>query len=97
MLRSCSVLLAAYLHALNNLVFQIIVGLGFAPFDYAFSFGIGICGIATLAIIALLVLRDPIWRDEDSNLTQPAPVGMALSENPGAVEKAADQASLGTA
>jgi membrane protease YdiL (CAAX protease family) len=68
-LRSGSVLLAAYLHALNNQVVGYIVALGFRPFDTAFSFGIGIYGIATLAIVALLILRDPIWRGQGSNLT----------------------------
>ena len=37
-LRSGSVLLAAYLHALNNQVVAFIVALGFKPFDTAFSF-----------------------------------------------------------
>jgi membrane protease YdiL (CAAX protease family) len=68
-LKSGSVLLAAYLHALNNQVAAFILALGFRPFDPAFSFGIGIYGIATLAIVALLVLRDPVWRGKGSNLT----------------------------
>ena len=67
-LKSGSVLLAAYLHALNNQVTAFIVALGFKPFDPAFSFGVGIYGIATLAIVALLILRDPIWRDKGSSL-----------------------------
>jgi membrane protease YdiL (CAAX protease family) len=68
-LRSGSVLLSAYLHALNNQVVAFIVAMGFKPFDTAFSFGIGIYGLATLAIVALLVLRDPIWRGKGSSLT----------------------------
>lgn len=68
-LRSGSVLLAAYLHALNNQVAAFIVAMGFRPFDAAFSFGIGIYGIATLAIVALVVLRDPVWRGKGSNLS----------------------------
>ena len=67
-LRSGSVLLAAYLHALNNQVAAYIAALGFRPFDTAFSFGIGIYGIATLAVVALLILRDPIWRGKGSSL-----------------------------
>jgi membrane protease YdiL (CAAX protease family) len=65
---SRSVLLAAYLHALNNQVVNFIVAMGFKPFDTAFSFGIGIFGIATLALVAILVLRDPIWRARGSVL-----------------------------
>jgi membrane protease YdiL (CAAX protease family) len=61
-LRSGSVLLSAYLHGLNNQVVNFIAAMGFKPFDTAFSFGIGIYGIVTLAIVAFLILRDPIWR-----------------------------------
>jgi membrane protease YdiL (CAAX protease family) len=67
-LKSGSVLLAAYLHALNNQVVNFIVAMGFKPFDSAFSFDIGIYGIATLAIVALFVLRDPVWRGKGGNL-----------------------------
>ncbi len=67
-LRSGSVLLAAYLHALNNQVANFIAAIGFRPFDPAFSFGIGIYGIATLGIVALLILRDPVWRGKGSSL-----------------------------
>jgi membrane protease YdiL (CAAX protease family) len=67
-LRSGSVLLSAYLHALNNQVVNFIVAMGFKPFDPAFSFDIGIYGLATLAIVALLVLRDPVWRGKGSSL-----------------------------
>lgn len=67
-LRSGSVLLAAYLHALNNQVESFIVAIGYRPFDSAFSFGIGIYGIATVAIIALLILRDPVWQGNGRSL-----------------------------
>ncbi|MCL4561406.1 MAG: CPBP family intramembrane metalloprotease [Chloroflexi bacterium] len=74
-LRSGSVLLSAFLHAVNNQVVAFIVAIGFRPFDTAFSFVIGIYGIATLAIIALIILRDPIWRGKGSSLSpsEPAP------------------------
>ena len=71
-LKSGSVLLAAYLHALNNQVVAFIVAMGFKPLDNAFSFGIGIYSIATLAIVALLILRDPIWRGKGNSLAAPA-------------------------
>jgi len=43
-------------------VVNTIAGFGFRAFDPVLSFGIGIYGLATLAVIALLILRDPIWR-----------------------------------
>ena len=67
-LRSRSVLLSAYLHALNNQVVAFIFVLGFAPLSPIFSFDLGIYGIATLPIVALLILRDPIWRGKGSTL-----------------------------
>lgn len=97
-LRSGSVLLVAFLHAINNSVLQVIALMGFKAFDSAFSFGAGIFGIATMVIIALLILRDPVWRGKGSNLAQPAsaPPATAVSGNPGAVEEAAEQAIPGT-
>jgi membrane protease YdiL (CAAX protease family) len=67
-LKSGSVLLAAFLHALNNQVVNFIAAIGFRPSDVAFSFGIGVYSLVTLAIVALLILRDPIWRGKGGNL-----------------------------
>jgi membrane protease YdiL (CAAX protease family) len=95
-LRSGSVLLAAFLHGLNNVSVMQITNVSLMPFDNAFSF-VGIYGVLPLVIVALLVLRDPIWRSKGGNLAQPtpAPVGMPVSEISRAVEKAADQAMPG--
>ncbi len=71
-LKSGSVLLAAFLHAVNNQVAAFIIGIGFKPYDTAFSFMIGIYGIAMLALVALLILRDPVWRHRGSNVARPA-------------------------
>jgi membrane protease YdiL (CAAX protease family) len=70
-LRSGSVLLAAYLHALNNQVAAFLVAIGFRPFDPAWSFFIGSYSVATLAIVAILILRDPIWQGRGSSLSDP--------------------------
>jgi uncharacterized protein len=67
-LKSGSILLAAYLHGITDQIINFILALGFRPNDPAFSFGIGIYGIVILAFIALLILRDPIWRDRGSTL-----------------------------
>ena len=67
-LRSGSILLAAYLHALNDQTTGFIVFLGYKPFNLAFSFGVGIYGIATLALITLLILRVPVWRSRSSSV-----------------------------
>jgi len=95
-LKSGSVLLAAFLHAVGNIIMSPIVEMGFMPYDRVFTFFNGIYGIATLIVIAFFILRDPIWREKGCNLPQSAPVDMAVSGNSAAVEKAAAQAKLGT-
>jgi membrane protease YdiL (CAAX protease family) len=95
-LKSGSVLLAAFLHAVGNVIMSPIVEMGFKPFDRVFTFFNGIYGIAILAVIAFFILRDPIWRGVGGNLPQPTPLDMALSGNLAAAEKTADQVKLGT-
>ena len=80
-LKSGSILLAAYLHGIIDQVVNFIVALGFRPNDPAFSFGIGIYGILLLAIIALLIFLDPIWREPGNNLPTPQPAPVTLESN----------------
>lgn len=96
-LKSGSLLLAAFLHAVDNVIMAPIVGMGFMPYDRVFTFFNGIYGIATLAVIALFILRDPIWRGVGGNLPQPTPLDLALSHTPVAAGKAADQVIHGAA
>ena len=56
--------IAAYLHALNNQVLSFFFMAVFAPTDNLFSFGAGLPGIALGAIAVLLILRDPVWRND---------------------------------
>jgi membrane protease YdiL (CAAX protease family) len=62
-LKSGSVILASFLHALNNQTQSFLVMMVYKPSDPVFSFGIGIYGLVCLGIVALLILRDPIWRE----------------------------------
>jgi membrane protease YdiL (CAAX protease family) len=92
-LKSGSVLLVSFLHAITNqLANFLFVQLGFTPYDSAVSFGLGIYGLTMLAIIALLILRDPIWRGKGGNLPLPSPApvdtvvlnkGQTLTPSPG--------------
>lgn len=70
-LRSGSVLLSAYLHGLNNQTVAYLVAIGLRPLDAAYAFGIGTYGIASLAIVAAVILTDPIWRGSGSSLVGP--------------------------
>lgn len=62
-LKTGSIWLAAFLHAINNQTLSFLFGLVHAPDDLAFSFGIGVYGLVLLALVVGLVLRDPVWRD----------------------------------
>lgn len=62
--KSGSVLLAAYLHALNNQVLSFLFVMVNAPKNPILSFGAGIYGLLTLALVTALLLRDPVWREK---------------------------------
>ncbi|GAB4526939.1 MAG: hypothetical protein Kow0063_01710 [Anaerolineae bacterium] len=63
-LKSGSVLLAAYLHALNNQVLSFLTMLIYKPDNPIFSFGVGLYGVLSLGVVALvIVLADPLWRE----------------------------------
>jgi membrane protease YdiL (CAAX protease family) len=63
-LKSGSVILASFLHALNNQTLSFLSMMVYKPGDPVFSFGIGIYGLICLGIVALLIIRDPIWRED---------------------------------
>jgi hypothetical protein len=62
MLKSGSVWLAAFLHALNNQVASFLLGAVYAPNDPVFSFGVGIYGLVVWAVVVAALLL--IWRRE---------------------------------
>ncbi|HUX22952.1 MAG TPA: CPBP family intramembrane glutamic endopeptidase [Spirochaetia bacterium] len=62
-LKTGSVLLAAFMHAVFNQSAAFFLSLAYKPHDPIFSFGIGLYGLAILAVIVLLLLLDPIWKD----------------------------------
>ena len=62
-LKTGSVWLAAFLHAVNNQVYSFLVGVVHAPNDPVFSFGAGLYGLAVGAVVVLLILRDGVWKE----------------------------------
>jgi uncharacterized protein len=62
-LKAKGIWIAAFLHALVNQSFSFFMGVFYAPNDPAFSFGLGIPGLGLLGLLVLLILRDPIWKD----------------------------------
>lgn len=63
--KSKGVWTAAYLHALNNQTLSFFVVAVIAPTSTIFSFGIGLPALLLGAIVVLLLLRDPIWKERE--------------------------------
>jgi hypothetical protein len=64
MLKTGSIWLAAFMHAIIDQSASYFNAMIYTPADPIFSFGIGLYGMATLAIVVFLLLRDPVWKDE---------------------------------
>jgi membrane protease YdiL (CAAX protease family) len=67
MLKSGSVWLVCVMHALYNTMAQYLYFIVYQPGNVVFSFGTGLGGLVSMGIIALLLLRDPIWRVGDTS------------------------------
>lgn len=60
-LKTGSIWVAAFLHGLVNSVYAFSVQYAVRPDDMVFSFGLGICGLACLAVVVMFILRDSVW------------------------------------
>jgi membrane protease YdiL (CAAX protease family) len=63
--KSKGVWTAAYLHALNNQTTSFLMIAVVTPISIVMSFGIGIPALVLCALVVLLLLRDPIWKETD--------------------------------
>jgi len=63
--KSKGVWTAAYLHALNNQAMSFFMMMLVTPVSIALSFGIGLPALALCAVVVLLLLRDPVWKERD--------------------------------
>jgi hypothetical protein len=64
--KSKGVWTAAYLHALSNQAMAFFMAAVVMPVSMTMSFGIGLPAMALSALVILLILRDPIWKEKDS-------------------------------
>ncbi|MFO7742820.1 MAG: CPBP family intramembrane glutamic endopeptidase [Anaerolineae bacterium] len=60
-LKTGGIWVAAFLHGLVNSVYAYGLEYVVRPDDKVFSFGLGVYGLACLALIVGFILRDPIW------------------------------------
>jgi uncharacterized protein len=61
-LKTGSVWLAAFAHAVNNQVYTTMLILFGAPSDSVLAFGPGAYGLVLMAVVTALILRDPVWK-----------------------------------
>ena len=60
-IKSESIWLAAHLHVLGNGLVGLLLTIA-PPADIVISFGVGLPGLACIALTVALILRDPLWR-----------------------------------
>ncbi|HUZ17049.1 MAG TPA: type II CAAX endopeptidase family protein [Spirochaetia bacterium] len=82
-LKTGSVLLAAFMHAIFNQSAAFFLSLAYKANDAVFSFGIGLYGMAILAVIVLALQLDPVWKDAPADTMagtarEPQPQGHIL-------------------
>ncbi len=63
--KSKGVWTAAFLHGINNNAVAFFFAVVYVPASTVFSFGVGVYGLASLAVIVLLLLRDPLWKESE--------------------------------
>jgi uncharacterized protein len=63
--KSKGVWTAAYLHALNNQTLSFFMMAVVTPINKLYSFGMGLPALLLGAIVVLMLLRDPIWKETE--------------------------------
>lgn len=69
-LKAKGIWIAAFLHALVNQTFSYFMSMVYVPVDTTFSFGMGIYGLIIMALMIVLILRDPVWKDKEITISQ---------------------------
>jgi membrane protease YdiL (CAAX protease family) len=64
MLKTGSVWLVAFLHALNNQTISFFTIMVYRASDPVLSFNTGVYGLLTMIPVVYLLLRDPVWKDD---------------------------------
>jgi membrane protease YdiL (CAAX protease family) len=61
-MKTKSIWVVAFMHGVLNSIYAFVMTYLVRPDDNVFSFGLGLYGLACLAGVVLLILRDPLWR-----------------------------------
>jgi membrane protease YdiL (CAAX protease family) len=63
-LKTKSIWVVSFMHGLLNSVYSFVITYLMRPHDKVFSFGLGIYGLICLAVVVVVILRDPVWRQQ---------------------------------
>jgi len=69
MLKTGSIWLVAFLHAINNQTIAFFQTLVYTPTSPILSFNAGIYGGIAIGLVALVLLKDPVWSDDSGQTT----------------------------
>jgi membrane protease YdiL (CAAX protease family) len=61
-LKTQSIWVVAFMHGVLNSIYSFVITYLMRPQDKLFSFGLGIYGLICLALVVVVILRDPVWR-----------------------------------
>jgi membrane protease YdiL (CAAX protease family) len=60
-MKTKSIWVVSFMHGTLNSLYSFILNYLMRPYDKVFSFGLGIYGLICLAVVVLVIMRDPIW------------------------------------
>jgi membrane protease YdiL (CAAX protease family) len=69
-IRTNSIWVVCFMHGVLNSIYAFVLNYLMRPYDKVFSFGLGIYGLICLAVVVLVIMRDPIWRYQANQAEQ---------------------------
>ena len=69
-MKTKSLWVVSFMHGVMNSIYAFVLNYLIYPSNKVFSFGLGLYGLMCLAVIVLVILRDPVWRDQANQTEQ---------------------------
>lgn len=70
-LKTGSLWIPAFMHGVVNSVYAFVLEYLVRPLDKVMSFGLGVYGLACMALIVAAILRDPVWAGKEGRVPRP--------------------------
>jgi len=69
-IKTKSIWVVSFMHGVLNSIYPFVLTYLMRPYDKVSSFGLGIYGLICLAVVVLVIMRDPIWRYQANRADQ---------------------------